>query len=377
MSQEYKFINFFRASASLWVMAAHCMIWGDWYGIPLPSAKIAVDLFMIISGYLMAANTFHRHESEPLSKKNNRFRFWLRRFFRIAPAYFFSLGLAIITSKYFLQGYQELQKLNPEKWQGIVYNPARIEYTFQNILLHISFLFGLHPKYSFSTFLPDWSLSLEMQFYLVFPALIIIMQRAGFAKTAFYGGALSICTGIYISKFFRYYEPSLIFFKLQYFIVGILVFQVLGVSISKYQKIQLTFFAFFLASIENLYSINKDFISLPTILLLIFTLGWMEISEKSPEWITALVSSKFINFASNTSYAVYLFHGFFISTSGLILSNNLQLLSLQPQIRVAIMFCFVCTFSYLTAHIIYHLIEVPGINLGKKMIKILVPSRAN
>jgi peptidoglycan/LPS O-acetylase OafA/YrhL len=162
---------------------------------------------------------------------------------------------------------------------------------------------------------------------------------------------------------------------LQYFIVGIFVFQVLGTSTLRYQKIKLILFAFFLASIENFYSVNKDFISLPTILLLIFIFGWTETSEKSPKWIKALVSSKIINFASNTSYSVYLFHGFFISASGLILSNNPQLLSLQPQIRVAIMFCFVFTFSYLTAYIIYHLIELPGINLGKKMIRILVPSK--
>ena len=49
MVKEFAFINLFRAIAAFWVLAAHCMIWGGWYGVPLPSAKIAVDLFMMIS----------------------------------------------------------------------------------------------------------------------------------------------------------------------------------------------------------------------------------------------------------------------------------------------------------------------------------------
>ena len=102
------------------------MISGGWYGIPLPSPKIVVDLFMMISGYLMAANACARNHFEPLATPRNWLRFWLRRFFRIAPAYYLSLALAIAASSYFLVGYEELQNLNPAKWHaGRVYDPAK------------------------------------------------------------------------------------------------------------------------------------------------------------------------------------------------------------------------------------------------------------
>ena len=73
MVREYVFINLFRSIAACWVLAAHCMIWGGWYGLPLPYAKMAVDLFMMISGYLMASNGLARSNIEPLSN----LRSWL------------------------------------------------------------------------------------------------------------------------------------------------------------------------------------------------------------------------------------------------------------------------------------------------------------
>jgi peptidoglycan/LPS O-acetylase OafA/YrhL len=196
MVKDYAFISFFRALAAFWVLAVHCMMWGGWWGIPLPPPRMAVDLFMMISGYLMAANAVARDEVEPLSRAGSWLNFWLRRFFRIAPAYYLSLALAIVLSDAFLGGYRELQNLTPGRWdEQFVYDPLRIEYTPLNVLLHLSFLFGLHPTYSFSTFLPDWSLSLEMQFYFVFPALFLVMRKTGFARSAWLIGIVAIVAG--------------------------------------------------------------------------------------------------------------------------------------------------------------------------------------
>ena len=116
--QNYKFINFFRAIAAFWVLLAHCMIWGGWYGIPLPSAKIAVDLFMVISGFLMASTNIDKNGSSMLLDFRSWIYFWIKRFFRLAPAYYLSLFLAIISSDYFLAGYKLLQNLNPTIWIG-------------------------------------------------------------------------------------------------------------------------------------------------------------------------------------------------------------------------------------------------------------------
>jgi len=177
---DYAFIVLFRGMAALLVLVCHCVIWAGWHGIRNFNAKIAVDVFMIISGFLMTAGAHIRNREEPLYLVQNWARFWLRRFVRLAPAYYLSLGLAVVLGPWFLGGYREWQSLNPLTWTGTtVYDPARIDYSITNILLHLSFLVGLHPTYSFSTFLPDWSLSLEMQFYAVFPCLFLALRRGG------------------------------------------------------------------------------------------------------------------------------------------------------------------------------------------------------
>lgn len=299
MIKEFSFINFFRALAAFWVIFVHCMIWGDWNGIPVPSAKIAVDLFMMISGYLMTANAFARNHFEPLTTAKSWLRFWLRRFFRLAPAYYLSLALAIASSYYFLGGYQNLQNLNPAKWPtGGTYDPAHIEYTSKNIFLHFSFLFGLFPNYSFSTFLPDWSLSLEMQFYFVFPALFIFMHKFGFLKTSILIGLPTFIAGQLINKIMHYPEPSLLPMKINYFIAGILLFMVLkevgDSSISRHRRYSLAMAAIILASIDIRYGI--EILVLPTILLLMFILGWLEVTNKMPK-ILIMAPTSFMDFS--------------------------------------------------------------------------------
>lgn len=368
MVKEFGFINLYRASAAFWVLLAHCMIWGGWYGIPLPSAKIAVDLFMIISGFLMAANAHARNHFEPLTTSKNWFRFWLRRFFRLAPAYYVSLVIAILTSSYFLAGYGELQSLNPERWStGGVYDPERIEYTFTNIILHLSFLFGLHPEYSFSTFLPDWSLSLEMQFYFVFPALLFLMHKVGFCRAIFIIGLPVFVIGFIISYYFHYFEPSLLFLKLNYFMAGILLFRILGACKSNRNRLLLTLGAVFLVSLEfNIY--ENETLVLPFLLVSMLILGYLEAVGRTPTWLLSLVNSRVTRFASDTSYGVYLFHGFYISLSGLIISWNTELLALLPYQRVLAIFIFVTMSAYLTSYVIFRTIELPGIRFGKYVI---------
>ncbi|WP_296869307.1 acyltransferase [Tibeticola sp.] len=374
MVVELSFINLFRALAAFWVLFAHCMIWGGWYGIPVPSAKIAVDLFMVISGFLMAANAHARSSREPLSESINWVKFWTRRFFRIAPAYYLSLLIAIVLGKHFLGGYSALQELNPEAWgSGGVYDPQRISYTFKNIIYHITFVFGLHPYYSFSTFLPDWSLSLEMQFYFAFPALWILLRRFGLSYAALLVGIGAFLVGVEVSRRIPFYEPSLLLFKINYFIAGIVLHRALYEPRAA-KRLFYVGISVVLCALDWRY--GRELMVLPSLVLLMSYLGIMEVKGRSPQIISRLMNGKGVHFASNASYGVYLFHGFFISAAGLIIKSSPALRSVSAPVRVLLIIIFVLPLAYVTAHYVFKWIEKPGVDMGKRALAILDRKRS-
>ena len=302
-------------------------------------------------------------------------RFWVRRYFRLAPAYYLSLALAVVFSSYFLLGYKELQYLNPALWAGSdggVYDPARIKYTVMNVLLHLSFLFGLHPEYSFSTFLPDWSLSLEMQFYAIFPLLFLAFRRIGIAKASLLIGVPVFLIGAWIYSKVHYFEPSLIVLRLNYFLAGMVLFSAMEVGVTKMRQAILMACAMALVYIGS--RVEADRFVLPCILLLMFAIGFAERTGRAPSWLISLINNKMVRFTSDTSYGVYLFHGFFIAASGLIITRAPFLLTLTPQQRVGVMLIFVLAGAYLTAYVVYKVIEQPGIRLGGRVNRAMFPA---
>src|SRR5687768_12405012 len=85
-----------RGLAALWVVIGHVLILCQW-GVPIVATpEYAVDLFMMISGFLMFYQMSLRAEREPLNKSSSWFRFWIRRFFRIAPVYYVVLAIAFL-----------------------------------------------------------------------------------------------------------------------------------------------------------------------------------------------------------------------------------------------------------------------------------------
>jgi peptidoglycan/LPS O-acetylase OafA/YrhL len=94
------------------------------------------------------------------------------------------------------------------------------------VATHVSFLFGAMPSCSFATPLPDWSIGLEMQFYLVFPFLMLAVSRFG------YLGMISAILGcvevgsLGASNFYHSFPmPSFLPLRLHLFLLGMLLQQ--------------------------------------------------------------------------------------------------------------------------------------------------------
>jgi len=377
MTHEINFINGFRAIAAFWVVTAHCVIWGyNGYSYLIPNPKLAVDIFMIVSGFLMALNVNFREAREPLHSPHTWLVFYIRRYFRLAPAYYFSLLMAVLLSEYFLAGYDSLMTINESFWpKNSGYDPKKISYSIENIMAHITFVFGLIPKYAFSTMLPDWSLSLEMQFYFAFPFLYLAMQKWGHLRI----GLLASILGWGLVKVINeiiwltgegggFPEPSILPMKIQYFVIGILIYEI---GYNKLLAKKDTFLYVALALILSLMEYKRyhyQVMLLPLTVVVMLLLQNNQITWWPIKILRRFFATKYLHIASDSSYAVYLFHGFFISLSGLLLINSSELMALHPFARVSLMWVFVTFFSYLFAYIIFIAIEKPGIKLGKSVV---------
>ncbi len=368
-----------RGFAALWVLSAHCMIWGGWYGLPLPNAKLAVDVFMVLSGYLMAYNAIERAGREPPASLASWLRFWVRRFFRLAPAYYLVFFAVVVLARPFLYGYTVLAERVPVLRDSLIYHPQYVDFTFANVAAHVTFAFGVLPEYAFSSMLPDWSLSLEMQFYLVFPLLFLAMRRLGPLKVAL---ALSVVCAIATLELNAmpgirgtiglFPEPSFLPMKLPVFIAGMLVCEAaLGIGVTTIRRCLMQALALALAALQWLF---HPYYGWGTLSLVGAVAIMIALASGADRWgplrrgLAALLGNRVTAFMADTSYSVYLVHGLFISMYGAWLFNQESFGMRSPPQQVLILWLGVVAGSYTLAWLLFRYVERPGIALGRRIV---------
>lgn len=362
------------------------MIWGGWYGIPLPSAKIAVDIFMVVSGFLMAYQYRAREAYEPPESARTAMRFWLRRYFRIAPVYYLFLVYITLFWSSYRNGFVILQQSNPQQWADLpVYEAAQYQMGWQNLIAHLTFVFGLIPRWSFSNLSPDWSIGLEMQFYAVFPVLYIVLSSRYWFLIA--AGALgiqmvvskwvSIMPGVVEGAEGLFPEPSFLPMKISIFVAGILcgeVYSRLRCTSAPVQYGRMGSFTILALVIGSAHS------KLVLLVIAFFLFNSFQVWDKTSDihgsvadFLNKILGNRLMKSMAEYSYAVYLCHGVFISLSGNWLFQSEWFMDLIPPVRVGLLLCGVAAASYASAAVIHWCVEKPGIEIGRRLTDRLFP----
>ena len=170
----------------------------------LPGGFLGVDLFFVLSGYLISSLIIKEYRK---TGSINLYNFYLKRARRLLPAVYFMITVGIILMVMFNEVL--LKKSHLDAIFGYIYS-SNWWYIFHKLDYFDSF--G-----SQSPFKHLWSLAIEEQFYMIFPLLFLLINSKKKGKDGTYK----------LSKSFLYIVLGLIFVSL---ITHILLFDINNIS---------------------------------------------------------------------------------------------------------------------------------------------------
>ena len=362
-----------RGLASLWVLLGHAALLTGWAVPILREPNFGVDLFMMLSGFLM---TFHfqlRAKKVSPDAPGEWRAFWIRRFFRIAPLYYVCLAAVLLLGPMLFDARMVIDSYN-----GVTPQLASryLDSSPANVVLHGSFLFGLLPDYAFRTPLPDWSLSLEMQFYAAFPLLMLLLRRTswlwGIAFVLGLSGA--VVAGLHVAGI-AFPMPAFLPLKLNMFICGMLIAAALADRPRSLLYAALAL-AIVLLPLDGVYARRDIFIrevlAVGFVILLLYSRLPLFL-QALPRRIATLLGNRFFHWLGELSFGAYLIH--LIVMQPIVALVVEQLGDAPAAVRFAVATALVVPPTYAIAYLTYRLVELPGQRLGAGFVRRLLGSK--
>ncbi len=353
-----------RGLAALWVLFGHMMILTGFRLPFLSKPDLGVDLFILLSGFLMMFQYRLRAGSEDWNAPGTWAAFWTRRFFRLAPLFYVTLAAALIAGPLI---YADRVAIDSFLGQSLQPSERYTDGGLTNIVIHLTFLFGLLPDYAFRTPLPDWSLGLEMQFYLLFPFLVLLGRRIGWVPAALVaalgGVAIALLAG---AAGLDYPMPSFLPLKLQLFLAGMLI--AAGPGESRARLWTRLGAAMLLAAIP--IGGDQDLLHFVVRELLVFgffaLVHWRSLGVI--DRVSRILGSRPFYWLGELSYGTYLIHLLILQPVAAAVIGQFGT-GLGAAGRFALTGAVVVPATYVLAFVTYRLVELPGQRLGKAVIK--------
>lgn len=277
---------------------------------------IGVDIFFVISGYLIT-----RIISNDLDQGKFKFStFYKRRVRRILPAL---VLVKIITIPFFIYFYLPLELKN-----------ISLQILYSLGFLSNFYFWKLEKDYSLegldSPFLHTWSLSVEEQFYIIFPLTLVLLKRK-FAAYLIPIFIILIIGNLFASNFLSKHFPTFSFYmiigRLWEFFLGSITFLIEKKNLNK--KIDTSLSLFFsiiglLLILISLFFFKQSWShpSLITLFPLMGTILVLYFCDKR-NFISSFLSFKPLVGIGLLSYSLYLWHFPILSLMNLVNTNKI------------------------------------------------------
>ncbi|WP_084694531.1 acyltransferase family protein [Chryseobacterium vrystaatense] len=295
--------------------------------------KMGVQLFFIASAYTLCLSAENRRE-----ESNPTLNFYIRRYFRIFPIYYFGIVLYYIL--HLSQG-------------------SAGAYTLKNIFLNVLLIHGFVPAANESIVHGGWSIGAEMIFYMIFPFLFKFMKSGRPVLKGLFVIALGQLLLVLISKrmFIPFeYRYTSIFNQISVFVIGI-IFYLKKKHFLSFNGALIGFVLFTAASFSLMYfEVEYQHILIPILSGIAFCCLFL-IAEKSK-----IVNNRIFQEIGEKSYSIYIIH--FVFTLYILPKMNGYFL-------LTIAYLSVVVLSYLMSVVLNKWVEKPFIKLGHKVINLL------
>lgn len=192
---EFKYrpdVDGLRAVAVMLVLLYHA-------GLGFPGGYIGVDVFFVISGFLITGLILKEQNAGTFSLAN----FWVRRIRRIIPAATVMV-VAVLVVGFFL--------LLPNDYSDLGKSTIAQQLMFSNVYFWQNTGYFDGPA-DLKPLLHTWSLAVEEQFYLGYPLLLILLKRFRRGTTPIVLGLLALGS-LVLSQYGVNHHPSATFFLL-------------------------------------------------------------------------------------------------------------------------------------------------------------------
>ncbi|MGB0749268.1 MAG: acyltransferase family protein [Magnetospiraceae bacterium] len=177
----------------------------------LPGGFVGVDIFFVISGYVITKSLYSRPYNHFFDYIGN---FYKRRFLRIGPALFLCLSVTALFASMFVV----------PSWLGSSNEQTGLSAYFglSNFFLLENSDGYFNERVEFNPFTHTWSLAVEEQFYLIFPILLFFYMASENARSRHFIGNLFNRNSLFIltfvslgySAYQSYFDPQSAFYLL-------------------------------------------------------------------------------------------------------------------------------------------------------------------
>ena len=335
-----KDIQGLRAIAVLLVVAYHA-------GLPATGGFFGVDVFFVISGFVITASLKKEFESTGTI----RFRsFYFARFKRLAPNLSLMIFVAMVVSTLLLTPLDQ-KKLTAMTGLGAIFS-------LSNLVLIFNSKNYFAPDVQSNLLLHTWSLSVEDQIYFVYPIFIFWIYRLASKPRVDFTQAIIAATALASYLMYVLGDPSrpVLFgsfspiVRIWAFLIGSMLangrtngnpYKLSFARLSNYLGLLFILTPAFIISSEN--QNYKTISALPVL----GTVLIIKNSHCATSLFRKLISNRLFTKIGDASYAIYLWHWPIIVIARETFTSEVLVLSIAA------------TFSFLPALMSFHLVESP------------------